>query len=38
MMPTVLAETTRGGMVESMHHGIVAVANPAGAIVASAGD
>ncbi len=37
-MPTVLAETTRGGMVESMHHGIVAVANPAGAIVASAGD
>lgn len=37
-MPTVLAETTRGGMVESIHHGIVAVANPAGEIVASAGD
>lgn len=38
MMPTVLAETTRGGMVESTHHGMVAVANPAGEIVASAGD
>lgn len=37
-MPTVLAETTRGGMVESIHHGMVAVANPAGEIVASAGD
>lgn len=38
MIPTVLAETTRGGMAESIHHGMVAVANPAGEIVASAGD
>ena len=37
-MPAVLAETTRSGMVESIHHGVVAVANPAGEIVASAGD
>ena len=37
-MPAVLAETTRSGMVESIHHGVVAVANPVGEIVASAGD
>lgn len=37
-MPTGLAEIMRSGMVESIHHGVVAVANPAGEIVASAGD
>ena len=37
-MPVALAETTRGGRVESMHHGVVAVVNPAGELVASAGE
>lgn len=37
-MPVVLAETTRGGRVESIHHGIVAVVNTDGELVASAGD
>lgn len=37
-MSTVIAETTRGGITESIHHGIVAVANPLGEIVAWAGD
>jgi L-asparaginase II len=37
-MPTVIAETTRGGIVESVHHGEVVVADVAGEIVASAGD
>ncbi len=37
-MCTVLAEVTRGGVVESVHHGVIAVADPSGRIVASAGD
>ena len=37
-MPTELAEVTRGGIRESLHHGIVAVADSDGKIVASAGD
>ena len=35
---TMLAETTRGGVVESVHQGVVAVANTDGKIIASAGD
>lgn len=34
----ILAETTRGGLVESVHHGIIAVANVAGDLIARAGD
>ena len=37
-MPTVLAEVTRGGAVESVHHGVVVVVDTAGGVVASAGD
>lgn len=37
-MSSVLAEVTRGGVVESEHHGVVVVSNVAGEIVASAGD
>jgi L-asparaginase II len=37
-MPTVIAETTRGGIVESVHHGVIAVADVSGEVVASAGD
>ncbi|MFM9107766.1 MAG: asparaginase [Chloroflexota bacterium] len=37
-MPTVIAETTRGGIVESVHHGVVVVTDASGRIVASAGD
>jgi len=37
-MPPVLAETTRGGRVESVHHGIIAVVDGAGRLVAHAGD
>jgi L-asparaginase II len=37
-VPTVLAETTRGGIVESVHHGAIAVVDVAGNLVASAGD
>ncbi|HEX5498401.1 MAG TPA: asparaginase [Thermomicrobiales bacterium] len=37
-MPTVLAETTRGGIVESIHHGAIAVVDVAGNLIASAGD
>jgi L-asparaginase II len=37
-VPTELAEVTRGGIRESLHHGIVAVADSDGSIVASAGD
>src|SRR6188472_1932557 len=35
---TLLAETTRGGVVESVHHGVVVAANTDGKIIASAGD
>lgn len=37
-MSTVIAETTRGGIVESVHHGVVVVADVSGQVVASAGD
>ena len=37
-MTTKLAETTRGGVVESVHQGVVVAANTAGEIVAHAGD
>lgn len=37
-MATVIAETTRGGITESIHHGIVAVSDAHGEIVARAGD
>ncbi len=37
-MSTVIAEVTRGELVESQHHGIVVVANCAGQVIASAGD
>jgi len=37
-MTTVLAETTRGGVRESIHHGVVVVANTQGEVVAAAGD
>lgn len=37
-MPTVIAETTRGGIVESVHHGVVVVTDVDGRVVASAGD
>ncbi len=34
----VLAETTRGGIVESVHHGAIAVAHVSGDLIARAGD
>jgi len=34
----ILAEVTRGGVVESVHHGVVAVVNSAGELLAEAGD
>ena len=37
-MPAVLAEVTRGGAVESIHHGVVAVVDAGGRVVAAAGD
>lgn len=37
-MGSILAETTRGGVVESVHCGVVAVADVSGEIVAGAGD
>ena len=33
-----LAETTRGGIVESVHDGVIAVVDVAGRLVASVGD
>jgi len=38
MVVAVLAEATRGGVVESVHHGVIAVANAAGDLVAGMGD
>jgi len=35
---SVLTEATRGGLVESVHHGAIAVAHVSGDLVASAGD
>lgn len=37
-MTTVLAEVTRGDLVESVHHGVVVVADTAGNVIAAAGD
>jgi L-asparaginase II len=37
-MPAVIAETTRGGITESVHHGIVVAVDTDGEIVASIGD
>lgn len=37
-MPTVIAETTRGGITESLHYGVVVAVDAAGNVVASAGD
>jgi L-asparaginase II len=37
-MPAVIAETTRGGIVESVHHGVVVAVDAAGDVVAAAGD
>ena len=37
-MPTVLAEVTRGDIVESIHHGVIVVAGTAGEVVAAIGD
>lgn len=36
--PTALVETTRGGIPESVHHGVVVAVNAAGEVVAQAGD
>lgn len=37
-MPAVIAETTRGGIAESLHYGVVVAVDAAGEVVASAGD
>lgn len=37
-MPAIVAEVTRGGAVESVHHGVVVVVDGAGALVAGVGD
>ena len=37
-MTAIVAETTRGGITESIHHGVVAVANTDGDLVAGWGD
>ena len=37
-MPVAIAETTRGGIVESVHHGVVVAVDASGDVVASAGD
>ena len=37
-MPVPIAETTRGGIVESVHHGVVVAVDVSGEIVAAAGD
>lgn len=37
-MPTVVAEVTRGSLVESAHHGVVVAASVDGEVLASAGD
>ncbi len=37
-MPTVIAETTRGGITESVHHGIIVAVGADGEIIASVGD
>jgi L-asparaginase II len=37
-MPAVIAETTRGGITESVHHGVVVAVDAAGELIASVGD
>ena len=37
-MPTIVAETTRGGITESLHHGVVVAVDAAGEVVAATGD
>jgi len=37
-VPTVVAEVTRGGIVESVHHGVIVVAETSDQVVAAAGD
>lgn len=37
-MPVPIAETTRGGIVESVHHGVVVAVDTSGEIVAASGD
>ncbi|MCC6314605.1 MAG: asparaginase [Thermomicrobiales bacterium] len=37
-MPVAIAETTRGGIVESIHQGVIVIADAAGDLVATAGD
>lgn len=37
-MPASIAETTRGGITESVHHGVVVAVDAAGDVVASVGD
>src|SRR5919107_3379952 len=37
-MLSVIAETTRGGITESVHHGVVVAVDVSGEVVASAGD
>src|ERR671919_430010 len=37
-MPVAIAETTRGGIVESVHLGIIVAVDARGDVVASAGD
>ena len=37
-MPVAIAETTRGGITESVHHGVVVAVDATGEVIASAGD
>src|ERR671921_2009665 len=37
-MPVAIAETTRGGITESVHYGVVVVVDATGEVIASAGD
>ena len=37
-MPVVIAETTRGGITESIHHGVVVAVDATGEVIASAGN
>jgi L-asparaginase II len=37
-MLSVIAETTRGGITESIHHGVVVAVDASGDVVAAAGD
>jgi L-asparaginase II len=37
-MPTRLVEVTRGDLIESVHDGVIVVAEPSGKVIATAGD